>query len=255
MKAIAYEVIDGFKIVRAIGEPTIDPELTKREVRKRLESSEEYKIFGRAYRVCAGLEGATAEEIAAARIRLFTILDDIVDLKRSILRDSGVFFSVPGELNVPCDRAEQIRKALSELEDHELLTIGGEVVRDDRGRRAWMLGDGGRWIYMIISEIGDTIPEGYRWSEDITPEELCEIREQMDRDRIAAMSHEERASRASVEIDAALDAIVRRHLRAQITGESCTHDGLRSEYEGAVDRIRKRYDLTADLAAVEALDA
>jgi hypothetical protein len=246
MKAIAYEIIDGHSIVRSIGEPTIDPELTKREARKTLERSEEYKTFDRAYRVCSGLEDATEAESIAAKIQLLKILDDVVELRKTITKNNPVYFQVPGETNVLDNHAELLRKALSELKDHELLTLDGKIVSDERGRRAWTLQDSGRWDYMTISKLGEKLPEDYRWNEDLSPVELHAIREQMDRDRIEAMSEDERRARAEGEVDAALDAIVRRHLRSQIKGEATTSDNLRIMYEQATLQIYERYQLISD---------
>lgn len=246
MKAIAYEVVDGYSIVKSIGEPTIDPELTKREARKVLERSEEYKTFDRAYRVCSGLEDATEAETAAAKVQLFKVLDDVVELRKVVTKNNPVYFSVPGETNVLDNHAELLRKALSELKDRELLTLDGKVINDERGRRAWRLEDSGRWDYMTIARLGEKLPEGYRWDEDLSPVELHAIREQMDRDRIEAMSADERRTRAESEIDAALDAIVRRHLRSQIRGDGGAHDNLRATYEQAAAQIYERYNITSD---------
>lgn len=246
MKAIAYEMIDGRSVVRSIGEPTIDPELTKREARKCLERSEEYKTFDRAYRVCSGLEDATEAETAAAKVQLFKVLDDIIGLRKSIAKNNPVYFPVPGEANVLDTHADDLRKALAKLNGHELLTLDGEIVSDERGRRAWGLDDSGRWDYMTISKLGEKLPEAYRWNEDLSPVELHAIRDQMDCDRIEAMSHDERRVRADGEIDAALDAIVRRHLRSQIKGEEATSSSLRLLYEQSVRQIYERYQLISD---------
>lgn len=243
MKAIAYEIIDGIKVVRAIGEPTIDPELTKREARKRLEKSEEYKTFDHAYRVCSGMIEAGEEEIAAAKIQIFKILESIIELRKSITRDNPVYFPIPGEANVDDNHADRLREALAGLKGHELLTLDGVVITDDRGRRAWAREDSGRWVYTTITRLGDPLPDGYRWSEDLDQAELVEIRDQMEEDRIEAMSVDERRARADGEIDAALDAIVRRHMRAQIKGEGASQDELRSAYEEASMRILARYKL------------
>lgn len=245
MKAIAYEVIDGYTIVRSIGEPTIDPELTKREARKCLERSEEYKTFDRAYRVCSGLEDATEAETMAAKVQLFKVLDDVVELRRVITRNNPVYFQVPGETNVLDNHADLLRKALAGLKDHELLTLDGKIVLDERGQRAWRFGEDGRWDYMTIARLGEKLPEGYRLSDSLSPVEIDAIREQVDRDRIEAMSLDERKTRAESEIDAALDAIVRRHLRAQIKGEGETRDNLRVLYEQAAAQIYERYGLTS----------
>lgn len=246
MKAIAYEIIDGHSIVRSIGEPTIDPELTKREARKCLERSEEYKTFDRAYRVCSGLEDATEAETLAAKVQLFKVLDDVVELRRVITKNNPVYFPVPGETNALDTHADKLRKALSGLKDGELLTLDGEIVLDERGQRAWKLEDSGRWDYTTIAKLGEKLPEGYQRSESLSPVELNAIREQMDRDRIEAMSVDERRARAEGEIDAALDAIVRRHLRAQIKGEDSTNNNLRALYEQAAKQIYDRYDLASD---------
>lgn len=251
MKAIAYEVIDGYSVVKSIGEPTIDPELTKQEARKRLEKSEEYRTFDRAYRVCAGLDDATAEEIAAAKTKLFKVLEDIVKLRQEIAKSDPVYFPVPGETNVLDNRADALRKALAELKDHQLLTLDGKIVADERGRRAWRLEDNGRWDYLTISKLGQQLPEGYRWNEDLSPVELHAIREQMDRDRIEAMSADERMARATDEINAALDAIVQRHLRAQIKGESTAQEQLQALYLDASRRIYERYNIAGDLEVAD----
>lgn len=249
MKAIAYEVIDGYSVVKSIGEPTIDPELTKAEAKKKLERAEEYKTFDRAYRVCSGLEDATEVETAAAKIQLFKVLDDVIELRKSIVRDNPVYFPIPGETNVLDSHAEPLRKAFAALKDHELLTLDGKIVTDERGRRAWKLEDSGRWDYTTISKLGEELPEGYQWSEDLSPVELGAIREQMDRDRIEAMGIDERRARAESEIDAALDAIVRHNLRSQIKGEGQNHDNLRILYEQAAGQIYERYNLTSDITS------
>jgi len=244
MKAIAYEIIDGYTIVKSISDPTVDPEQTKQEARKRLEKSEEYKTFDRAYRVCAGLDDATPEELAAAKVQLFKVLEDIIKLRQEISKSDPVYFPVPGETNVLDNRADALRKALSELKERELLTLDGKTVVDERGRRAWKIEDSGRWDYTTISKLGEKLPGGYQWSDDLSPVELHAIREQMDRDRIEAMSTDERTARANEEIDAALDAIVQRHLRAQIKGEASTQDKLQAMYLDASRRICERYNIT-----------
>lgn len=246
MKAVAYEIIDGFSIVRSICEPTIDPELTRAEARRRLEKSGEWKTFNRAYRVCAGLDDAKPEEIAAAKVQLLKVLDDVLALREAIAEDSDVYFSIPGEANILDAHADELRRALSNLKGHELLTLDGKIVADERGRRAWKLEDSGRWDYMTISKLGERLPDGYQWSEDLRPAELNAIREQMDRERIEAMSADERMARANGEIDAALDAIVRRHLRAQIKGEASSSEALREQYLDASARIYERYSISSE---------
>lgn len=246
MKAVTFEVIDGCKIVKAISDPTIDPELTKRETRKKLERSEVYKTFDRAYRVCSGFEEASPEEIAAAKVQLFKVIDEIVELQRAITQDNPVFFRIPGEVNISDAEAELLRNALLELEDRELLTLDGRVLRDERGRRAWKLEDSGRWDYLTIAKLGQELPDGYQWNEDLSPVELDAIRSQVDRDRIEAMSLEERQARADEEIEAALDSIVRRHLRAQAKGEEPV-GGLRSMYLESCTRIYDRYNLQVEV--------
>jgi hypothetical protein len=243
MRAVTFEVIDGIKIVRAIGEPTIDPELTRREIRERLERSDEYRAFDRAYLVCSGLVDASPSEIEAAKTQLLEGLDPIVELRNSITEASRIYFYVPGEANVADDYAEQLLFELAELKPRELLAIDGEVIADERGRRAWTR-EGERWEYLTIARLGEQLPDGYRWHEDLSPEELDEVRAQMDRERIEAMSEDERRARAMEEIDAALDSLVQRHMRAQIRGDDSALAELRGTFESASARIFQRYNLS-----------
>jgi hypothetical protein len=245
MKAIAYEIIDGVKVVRAFGTPTIDPELTKIEARKRLVTSEQFRDFDRAYTVCAGLVDASPEELEAAKAQLPEQLREIVELQASLIKDHPVFFYVPGEANVTDNRADELRAKLDGLGPHELLALDGSIVADHRGRTAWKL-EAARWARVDVDKLGDELPDGYQWSEDLTAEDVATITHQLDRDRIEALSADERRAHAEAEISAALDDLAKQHARAQICGDESALSRIRAIYGEVCGQIRAKYEVQHD---------
>jgi hypothetical protein len=242
MQAVAFEIIDGIKVVRAFGAPTIDPELTKIEARKRLATSEQFRTFDRAYTVCAGLVDASLERCARAASISSRLAAELADLQAAFIKAHPVYFYVPGEENVTDDRADALRAALGHLAPRELLALDGSIVPDHRDHTAWKL-EAARWVHVKITKLGDELPAGYQWGEDLTPEELGEIHQQAERDRIEAMSADERRAAADVEIGAAADALARQHARAQICGEDPPLDDIRAMFGAARKLILDKYKL------------
>ena len=244
MKALQCQEADGFQVVVGIGEPTLDPEATICNARAQLRQTDQWAEFERALAACLD-PNASDEERAEVKRQFFGLAEWALGAQREIAERHPCYFSIPGETNVSNETAAQFAEQLDELGPRERLTIGGDVIQDHRERRAWRCGPSGRWVSVTIERLGETLLSGYRWSEDITPVELVEIREQEEHDRITAMGTFERRAAANVEIERALDALAAARSRAEIRGEYCSLEALQDEYQRAKTRIEKKYQLTS----------
>ena len=207
MKALRIIEIEGFEIVTAINEPVCDPMATKREARKRLGP------------------GATYREI---------ILE--------MVNNPEYFENVKNQENITDTEAAKLAVLLQKAREYERVTRDGEIICDYRGR-AWYSYQDGAWAGGKIEHLGDAIPDGAVWKEDLSINQLRAIHEQEELEKIASLSPESRIEAAGVEKEAAKRAAVIKRMESEIIEDSEGLENARIWYRCEIARIEKKYNL------------
>jgi len=211
MKALHIREVDGFKIVEGIGEPVCDPIESKKSA---------YKKLG---------VGATHHEIITEMV------------------SNPEFFShVKGQVNVTDYEAKKVAITLQKKRPYEAVTRSGEIICDNRGR-TWFNYVDGAWTQGEIKCVGEALPDGATWREDLSINQLRVINETEELEKIARLSPESRIEAAQVEIEAAKRAAVIKRLETEITDDDEEGlDNVRHWYRSEISRIEKKYGLPSE---------
>jgi len=213
MKSIRTKEIDGYDVILGLSEPVLDHAATLRRAVSELVKAE---------------EPVTPSAIS------------------SEMQKNPVYFDVvKGHENVTDEDADEISVKLQALSKFEKLTIGGLIVSDFRGRR-WFVYRCGRWQPGQILKIGELLPEGAIWGEDLTPEQRSQIHNQEDSDRIEGLGEEERELEANAAIRSAMGDAVRMRSELEIMGDPGALEKSKENYARRCHEIRKKYKLLAD---------
>lgn len=82
---------------------------------------------------------------------------------------------------------------ISELDPHQVLKSDGTLIPDFRGKK-FSKKISGVWGFGTITAIGVPIQEGATWDEDLTEDQKLEISLQVENDRLAGLSAEDKIS-------------------------------------------------------------
>jgi hypothetical protein len=184
VKVVGFIEIDGYKIVTAINEGSIDPEATKAVVAKQ-------------------------QNVSAA---------DVFNLPnyKELFNQNKVYFSPgPNQIAIGDSEAAALKEKLAAINPHQKLQITGEIIPFYVGAEYWKQTNG-KWEKHKIERIGDT-PDG-PLSDELTVEQQEEIRAQQEERRICCMTPEEKEATMLAELDALADEAARLEKRNQIQG-------------------------------------
>lgn len=207
MKAIGFIEINEYKIITTINDAGVDPEATKAEIEKR-------------------------ENIT---------IDQAFNLENygELFEKHKVYFQYGTEQILMEDSAAaELTSKFKELDQNQKLLITGEVIPDYVGKEYYLLVDG-EWEKRKIERVGEA-PEG-PLQEELTREQLEEIRTQEEERRIRRMTPEQRAEAVQRELDALVDEAARLEKRAQIQGNE--FDAVAWYQEREAD-VREKYSVT-----------
>jgi fructose-1-phosphate kinase PfkB-like protein len=133
--------------------------------------------------------------------------------------------------------AELIQK-FDELNRNQRLLLTGEVIPDFTGVE-YYLKVNGKWEKKKIELIGE-VPEG-PLQEELSREQLDEIKTQEDESRICCMTPEQKTEAIQRELDALADEAARLEKRAQI--QETVFDPV-AWYQERVPAVREKYSVT-----------
>jgi len=208
MKVIRFTEIDDKKIITGISDASADPEATKAKI--------------------AELENIPLDSVLS--------LENIEEL----FEKNKVYFRLgPEQIYKEDDEAAPLIEKLKGLDKNQKLLVDGEIIPDFIGTE-YYLKVNGKWEKRKIECIGQA-PEG-PLQEELTPEQLEEIRMQEEESRICCMTSEQRADAVQRELDALADEAARFEKRAQIQGNVFDPAAWYQERAAAV---REKYSVAA----------
>jgi hypothetical protein len=268
-KSASYQTIDGYDIVTAIRESTIDPAQTMKAVNALVEALPETaqvksitaKIIAQqnimqeenakatAKRLANPQADISAEEArhnqAKANIEveeqnLKPVLDAINAARLSLFEEAALCFPPgPGEKHLsPAEEADLVPKWAA-LGKHEALTLTGDVIPFMQGAEYWEKDEEtDRWAKTKIAVVGEALPDGAILPDSLTPGQRAEIAAQDESDRIAALNPEAKEAEKNARLDEAADEADRLSRRALIQGKSFDaaawyaekQDGIEAKY-------------------------
>jgi hypothetical protein len=206
MRALRTVEIDGFEIVVSLSDHICDPMASRAAAKKRLG------------------EGATYREL-------------IVEMSRA----PEYFANIQGQVNISDEEASALEITLHKATRYERVTGSAEIICDNRGR-VWCLYDGA-WEHGEIDRLGDSLPDGAIWREDLSVAQLRTIHEQEELEKIAMLAPESRIQASEVEIAAAKRSAVIRRMEAEVVEDPEGLDDARRWYKSEIARIQTKYNL------------
>lgn len=224
MIAIRTKEIQGKPFFDTFVMSLLDPVATVREAYHTLRIKE--RIADR------GLE-ITQDEIEAMR----------AELAQECARNR-VFFHVPGTVYLTEQEAEIIEDAIKRRGPNQEITLDGELI-DNNINRPWFALVEGRWTSGAVDDLGGVHPEGGKWAEDMSDDEIAQVMGQREEDRVAGLTDEQRfaefeALKTQIGIEAAQRTII-----FELEGDS--HDvaiqKAREWRAVQLDRIRDKFGL------------
>jgi hypothetical protein len=188
MKVKHFNCIDGYDVLDYISNPSADPEATKAAVLNKY-------------------PGVNLSLIGPGELRA--------------LFDECVVYSEPGpgaEYIEDAVAAIMVSKA-NALGEHKVLSADGLVtISDYRGIEYWIK-QSDRWNKVKIERLGVALPDLAILDKDVSTSQWNEIHAQMESDRIAALTHEERSLEAAAAIAAVKREAVLKKSEADIADE------------------------------------
>lgn len=250
MKTLITKEIDGYTVLTGITSPTIDPVATIEVVRPILAETEEFKALQAASKsIEAERQKANEAFVAAAAsvrsgketerqrheldvkehrevadklmVGLAPLVNALEQRRRALTVEHAVYFEPRvNEVHVGDEEAAEVAESLARLNKIEKLTIDGELVPDFHGMTFWRKSPDG-WDKEDVWKVGD---DPYAWGgilqSDLTAEQLAEIAEQLERERIAAMKPADRQAEKTARIDELATQAALRRSADEIRGMS-----------------------------------
>jgi hypothetical protein len=248
-KIAQYQIIDKYQKVTTIQEAVINPAATAEAVKPLLEAlPETVQVKAITQKILAQQEimqdenrkGAekqkanpkadiSAEEArwnqAKANVRveernLMPLIEKIEAARIELYEKNAVYFGVnTGEkLLNPAEEADLTAK-FSALEEHEALTLAGEIIPDNRGVEYWKKTNGA-WTKLKIEKLGIPLPAGAVLQDALKDSDKAEIAAQKEAARIAALDADARTAEKQSRLDALADEADRLSRRAVIQGKA-----------------------------------
>jgi hypothetical protein len=263
-KSAQYRNIDGYDVITAIQDAVIDPAATAAAVIPLIEALPETaqaraiaaKIAAQQGIAVSGAEAARAKQaanpkadisaeearwnlakanIAAEEQNLKPVIAAIEAKKDELYRGAAVYFP-PGEGEKHLSIAEETDLApkWAALQEHEALTLAGEIIPDWRGTE-YRLKTAGTWAKDTLEHIGEALPAGAVLPDALTEAQRAEITGQEEAARVAALTPEAKAAEKQAALDAAADEAGRLSRRAAIQGAAFDTAAYYAEKRAAIE--------------------
>lgn len=223
---IKFKVIDGIEIVTGFTTRLIDLRATKRVVTTILNEAGLPDYMNDSLedlRMAEAYKGPGEEKKkyrAAARKRAMLAQSKYKNEIKSIQSDNIQYLVLPaGQREISPD--QDLVDAFKALKRGELLTTSGDVVRDCRGMVYWNIdAQTGDWIKTVITTLGETKPVGSKLYKNLTDDDRADIRDQLDGERLAALTDDDRERLKAADIATAEHQAARMRSVAEIKGVS-----------------------------------
>lgn len=240
MKAINVVENDGYKVVRSVGKPTLDPVATKKKAHEALKSSPEGLEFLSLLQEVRSFGGdpSIKQDIISRATPLYTKLRK---LEAEHMSKNPVFFdTMPNEVNVPDEEGAKLSDALKNLQPHETLLLDGRVIPDYQGVEVWTKTKEG-WVRDKIRGLG-TIPRADQiLTKDLTSEHRREIIEQENHKRLLALPEAQLTAEEDKHKSAALGESIAMRQTLEIKGDLDALYKSQKHYLDRVEAIEARF--------------
>ena len=132
-----------------------------------------------------------------------------------------------------------IRQYYNDTKKRRFLVSTGDIIDDNRGRVVWEKDD--KWKKRTLRFLSDVKESLEIWETELTEEQRQEIAIQVENDRIAALSPEDKEAEKNVMIEAALKQSVQMRNELEILNESDALQTAQDWYNAEVLVIEERY--------------
>jgi hypothetical protein len=272
MHTIKIETIDGYNIITGIHNATglIDPEATKKKVSCLIEKTE---VYGKIDKIKNQMQAYAGQAIQARKNAVdakrrndkewkkywdeFTerqgqmkelekqLLPLAAEFKNKyaemIIENAEYFSQQPGNEYISDTDAEEIFTLMAEAsEAGQLVTVEKQKVQDDRGKKFWKKSSG-TWVKTEITALGEKIPSGAIHEKNLTAEQQAEIAEQIEDERVAALSTSAKnAERTAALESAAVQAGIMKN-KLEVQGDSQALKKAKDWMAEETSRIELKY--------------
>jgi hypothetical protein len=167
----------------------------------------------------------------------------LAERKKQEIAKNAVYFD-PGkneEIIDPAEMVDLINKS-GEIPAGCILCRDGSYIEDNRGKVHWVKSSG-KWAKTTIGKLGDKLPAGEIWETDLDDAQKQEIADQLESERLIALSPTEKtAEKDSIIEGLALQAVtMRSKLEIQGTSESAALTQSQDWYNAEVALIETKY--------------
>jgi hypothetical protein len=217
---IQFKLVDGYQIVTGFRKRKIDRRATRRETLAILAGSDkpQYLIDAeKEVEVALTVNGEPRNRILDyAHFRMGEAVKQYKEDIEALQNENVKYIEImPNEI-YNADTTE-LQNQFKTLGNKQLLTVDGTIVKDCRGREYWRKVDD-VWECTKIDAIGVDKPSGSKLYKNLTAEEHAEIAAQLETERIAALSAEEKTNEKNRMITAAGHKAVGMRSLAEIGG-------------------------------------
>ena len=263
MKTILFETIDGHEIVTGSSVPTVDGVETNKVVMgytddqgKRqpgaIEATSEYQaVQAKKAEFMSAAKDRAAAVKTRDKVKFKTALesmqraqDEAIPLAKAmndkimeLRRDKAVYFEPKlGEAITPAAEVDGLIQAIKNKPDGVFITRDGNQVPENRGK-VYFRKVSGTWQRTRIVKLGDTVPSDAVLAEDLTPEQRNEV----NRDRVAALPTEVRTREKDKALGALLNSAADMKARLEIQSDPDALQKSKDYYDAELVRIKEIY--------------
>lgn len=133
-----------------------------------------------------------------------------------------------------------IRQYYNDTKKRRFLVSTGDIIDDNRGRVVWEKDD--KWKKRTLQFLSDVKESLEIWETELTEEQKQEIAAQVENERIAALSPEDKEAEKNAVIDAALKESVQMRNELEIKDETDALQIAQNWYNAEVLAIDERYN-------------
>ena len=261
-KTVRYQDIDGYKVISGFAVAATDPEATNEASKELILALPELKAINdlkseiaAQQLICVNLIGlnrpldkdesaqftAAQNQIAVLNAQMPALQSAYDEAATQCWLDNQKFFTPgPGEGFISDDDFATLSAKYESLADHTRLCLDGTTVSDNRDRIYWIKGD--MWVQTLVATIGQSIPSGAVFDEDLTDAQRAEISAEAESARVARLADAQKLAEAqSAQKSAKMDVV---SVQTEVTAGVSSADDLaaaQSNYKAVLAQINLKY--------------
>lgn len=155
--------------------------------------------------------------------RLFDGFDIVLGFSEAYLNPEAskkegriVYFENESERIIDDEAYQYLYDKFMNLGEREQLTTSGKVIQDNRGIVFWM--NDGKYRKTEITKLGQAVPKGGILQNDLSVDQVAEINDQLNIERISSLSADEKSKEKEYVLSGILREAALKGTESQITG-------------------------------------